>query len=135
MELDASLKIYTNNYTTYQNLKDTYFFYEKLTNVIQDETKNEQEKSGLNYRKTYYEQQAIENATNFFTILLVLYIIVAFVTLITLFRNPDTGKFTLLFALAALIIFPIFSVAISVIFLQIWKFILSFMPKNVYHSL
>jgi hypothetical protein len=100
-----------------------------------DETKNEKEKSGINYRKTYYEQQAIENATNFFTVLLVLYIIVGFVTLITLFRNPDTGKFTLVFALVALIVFPIFSVAISVILIKIWKFILSFMPKNVYHNL
>jgi hypothetical protein len=135
MALDSSLKIYTNNYKTYENLKDTYTFYEKVTYALVEETKNETETAGTNYRKTYYEQQAIENATSFFMVLLVLYIIIGLLTLITLFRNPDSSKLKLFITFIGLVLFPFLSVGISLLLLKIWKFFMSFLPKNVYLNL
>lgn len=135
MSLDASLKIYINNYNTYENLKDTYTFYEKVNNSLVEETRNDVETSGTNYRKTYYEQQAIENATNFFMILSVLYIIIGLLTLITLFRDSDTGKLKILITFISLVLFPFLSVSISLLLLKMWKFIMSFLPKNVYLNL
>lgn len=135
MALDASLTIYTNNYNTYKNLKDTYTFYNEVDQTLAKETKNKVETSGTNYRKSFYEQQAIENATNFFMILLVLYVIIGLVTMIALFRNPDSGKLVIFFTLAALILFPFLSVGVSLLLIKIWKFFSSFFPKNVYFNL
>ncbi len=135
MSSDASLKIYTNNYETYENLKDTYSFYNTLASKLVDQTKNDTEKSGTNYRKTYYEHQAIENATNFFIILLVLYVILGLVTLIALFRNPDSSKLTIFITFAGLVIFPFLSLGISAVLMKIWKTIMGVLPKNVYMSL
>jgi hypothetical protein len=135
MSIDTSLKLYTNNYNTYENLKDTYSFYEKVTKRLEDETKNETETAGTNYRKTYYEQQAIENATNFFMILLILYIIIGLLTLVALFRNPDSSKLKLFITFIGLVLFPYLSVGISLLLLKIWKFLMSFVPKNVYFNL
>lgn len=135
MSIDTSLKLYTNNYNTYENLKDTYSFYEKVTKKLKDETKNETETAGTNYRKTFYEQQAIENATNFFMILLIIYIIIGLLTLVALFRNPDTSKLKLFITFIGLVLFPFLSVGISLLLLKIWKFFMSFIPKNVYFNL
>lgn len=135
MSIDSSLKLYTNNYNTYENLKETYIFYEKVTETLVDETKYDSETAGTNYRKTYYEQQAIENTTSFFMILLVLYIIIGLLTLVALFRNPDTGKLKLFLTFVALVLFPFLSVGISLLLLKIWKFFMSFLPKNVYLNL
>lgn len=133
--MDASLQLYTNNYINYNNLKDSYNIYTDANSIIQSDIKKDKDKTSTNYRKSYYEQQAIETASSFFLVIFVIYVIVAFLTLITLFRNPSSTKVVLVISLIGFILFPFFSTSISLLLIKIWKGFMGILPKNVYHSL
>lgn len=130
----VSIETYTNNYLNFQNLK-TYYF--KLKAQLFDDAKAIKEDindTTTNFRKTYYQQQAIQTVSAFYTGFLIVYGVAAFATIITLLRNSDTSKGKLVIMGALLIILPFITTPISILLLSIWNWFFNLFPKNVYFS-
>lgn len=130
----VSLETYTNNYLNVQNLKTFYF---KLKSQLFDDAKTikqDMNDTSTNFRKTYYQQQAIQTVSAFYTGFLIVYGIAAFATILTLLRNSDTSKAKLVIIGVLLIILPFITTPISILLLIIWNWLLNLFPKNVYFS-
>jgi hypothetical protein len=133
--MNDALEKYTNSYLNFTNIKSSYELLKRSNDSMDEDSTDIDETSAINYRKSYYEQQAIETASYVYIICLAIYGLVAFGAIVTLLRNPNTGKLKLLFAVIAMILYPYFSITISLWIMKIWKKIMDLLPTNVYRNL
>jgi hypothetical protein len=133
--MNDALEKYTNSYLNFTNIKSSYELLKRSNDLMDEDSTDIDETSAINYRKSYYEQQAIETASYVYIICLAIYGLVAFGAIVTLLRNPNTGKLKLLFAVIAMILYPYFSVTISLWIMKIWKKFMDLLPTNVYRNL
>ena len=133
--MNEALEKYTNNYLNFNNIKSSFTSLKLYNDQIENAAAATEDDSAVNYRKTYYEQQAIETASYVYILCLIIYGIAAFVCLITLLRNPEVGKVKLFLAALGMVLFPYFSVTISLWIMKMWKKLMDLLPTNVYRNL
>lgn len=133
--MSLELQEYSNHYLNFNNLKSTYKMIQEINSKLAAKAEVNNDDSAVNYRKTFYEQQAIETASYVYIICLVIYGITAFIYLITLFRDPNSGRISLFLSLVGLILFPYFSITISLWIMKLWKKFMGVLPSNVYRNL
>ena len=119
-----------------QNAKNLYNSMIKKNNNFDITAKNTLYDISTNDRKSYYEDQSIENLRFYHKLFMGLYIIILIVFLVSIFMFPSSSSKGVLFAI--LIIFIIYPFVCNKIFLflfDIYNSILSVLPKNVYKDI
>ena len=127
-------------YDTYSGLLLNYAhvveLYEKLlkeNNALELELKNKTSDILTNDRKTYYEDQSIDNLSFYHKIIMIIYIIFLIGFAVSIFLFPsETSKKTLLVILVFFIIYPFICVRIFKFFYYIKDTVMGVLPKDVY---
>lgn len=128
-----SIDSYNSLLTNFNNVKELNSKYESKNNNFE---RNKHKIIGdvkTNERKSYYENQALNNLYFYFKVIIVLYSIVVISYFICMFTI--TSNMTFIFRgliLLLLIIFPFVSMYISIVGLKIWRRFTQMLPKNIY---
>jgi len=126
---DDLLVIFDHVFELYTNLKN-----ENASLDIQVKSKNSDVLT--NNRKTYYEDQSIDNLDSIHKILLIIYAIFLIGFAIAIFRFPsESSKMSLLCILVFFIIYPFICVRIFKFLYHIKDIIMSVFPKDVYKNI
>ena len=89
-----------------------------------------------NDRKTYYEDQSIDNLGFYYTIIMVVYVICLIVFTVSIFMFPSSSsKGTLFGILLFFIIYPLICVRIFNFLYHIKDTIMGVLPKDVYKDI
>ena len=129
-----------DSYDTYSGLLLNFaHIVELYTKLVKEnafltlEVKNKTSDVLTNYRKTYYEDQSIDNLVFYHKIILFIYIIFVIVFAVSIFVFPSTStRGTLLGTLAFFIIYPFICVRIFKFLYYIKDTIMGVLPKDVY---
>jgi hypothetical protein len=130
------LNDYDNLNANYSNIEELHEKYREENGELFIDLKKTSSDVITNNRKTYYEDQSIETLKNIYYVLLVIYIIGIIVFLLSLFLYPTNrsiGKNIIIFILMAL--YPFVSLYIFQRLYQLYNFLVSLLPKNVYKDL
>ena len=128
------------NYNTYSGLLLNFAhiveLYKKLVKentILSLQLKNKTSDVLTNDRKTYYEDQSIDNLSFYHTIIMVIYIIFLIGFAVSIFVFPSTSsKGSLLGILVFFIIYPFICVKIFTFVYYIKDIIMGTFPKDVY---
>lgn len=128
--------VYKSDFTNSKHAKELYESLvqknKELDNVVKD-TLNDISTSD---RKSYYEDQELDNLRWWHKIYLALYILLLITFIISSFVVPSNMSINKRIGIAAFLGLYIYFVSdIAVGFVKMWQYILSFLPKNVYLSL
>jgi len=129
-----------DSYDTYSGLLLNFaHIVELYTKLVKEnafltlEVKNKTSDVLTNYRKTYYEDQSIDNLVFYHKIILFFYVIFVIVFAVSIFVFPSTStRGTLLGTLAFFIIYPFICVRIFKFLYYIKDTIMGVLPKDVY---
>lgn len=130
------LKTYTSLYVNYQNVKDYYKKLMEENPLLNNELKKKNADIITKDRKSYYEDQGIDNLKFFYNIFFYLYIFLLILFLICIFISPSNysiGKQFLIFVLLILYLF----IGEQIIAFIFWlgKKGMDLLPKNIYKSI
>jgi len=131
------------NYNTYSGLLLNFAhiveLYKKLVKentILSLQLKNKTSDVLTNDRKTYYEDQSIDNLSFYHTIIMVIYIIFLIGFAVSIFVFPSTSsKGSLLGILVFFIIYPFICVRIFTFIYYIKDTIMGTFPKDVYSDI
>ena len=148
------IKTFKTNFSDeVKNAKDSYDTYSGLllnfTHVVELYHKLVKENAALtlkikdtnsdiltNDRKTYYEDQSIDNLIFYHNIIMVIYIICIIVFAVSIFVFPSTSsKGSLLAILVFFIIYPFICIRLFKFIYYIKDLIIGIFPKNVYSTI
>jgi len=131
-----SYNIYKSLLLNFNNIFELY------TNLINENTsldiqvKSKNSDVLTNNRKTYYEDQSIDNLDSIHTIILIIYAIFIIGFTVAIFRFPsESSRTSLLCILVFFIIYPFISVKIFRFLYDIKDIIMSVFPKDVYKNI
>ena len=127
---------YSGLLLNFNHVSDLYIKLVQENAKLELEVKNKFSDVLTNDRKSYYEDQSIENLRFYHKLFMGLYIIILIVFLVSIFMFPSSSSKGVLFAI--LIIFIIYPFVCNKIFLflfDIYNSILSVLPKNVYKDI
>lgn len=135
-ELEQKLNNYDNLNANYQNIAELHKKYNVENDELFADLKYTSSTVITNNRKTYYEDQSIQTLNNIYYILLFVYIIGVIVFTVSIFLYP-TGKpiGQSLMVVVLMILYPFISLYIFKKLYQLYNFIVSLLPKNVYKTL
>ena len=134
-QIDA-LNEYQNNLTNFNNLKDTYTYYNNDSATLIKNIDSNDSNIVTNYRKTYYEQQGISNLDFYYDVLFYIYTFVFFAIIISLFTSQSYFSITTnLIILGVLIIFPYVSTIIFYYIMKIFSEVNDLVPTDIYTKL
>jgi hypothetical protein len=139
------LKTYTGLLLNYTHVVEFYETLKKENIVLNLEVKNTTSDLLTNDRKTYYEDQKIDNLYFYYKLLLFIYLLICgsvmIWTLTGMFRRmgqkgePMSKKIMVpLFILFLFAVYPYFITTIFYHIFKLYELILSILPKNVYHT-
>jgi hypothetical protein len=127
---------YSGLLLNFNHVVELYIKLVKENKVLELEVKDKSEDVLTNDRKTYYEDQSIENLRFYHKLLMFLYIIILIVFIISIFKFPSSlPKAALVAILVGFIIYPFICAKIFIFFIEIYNSILSILPKNVYRTI
>jgi len=135
-ETTTLLSNYQGTYVNLNNIKELLKKYIDENNQIKKEIKNIASDVVTNDRRTYYEDQSIDNLKKYYKWMKYFYFFMVFIYLfvVIFYPNPLSNKtkiiFFVLIILYPFIINPIFKYLFKLFFK-----IMSFFPKDVYHTL
>ncbi len=131
-----ALNEYQNNLTNFNNLKDTYTYYNNDSAALIKKIDSNDSNIVTNYRKTYYEQQGISNLDFYYDVLFYIYTFVFFAIIISLFTSQSYFSTTTnLIILGFLIIFPYVSTIIFYYIMKIFSEVNDLVPTDIYSKL
>ena len=131
-----ALNKYQNNLTNFNNLKDTYTYYNNDNAALIKKIDSNDSNIVTNYRKTYYEQQGISNLSFYYDVLFYIYMFVFFAIIISLFTSQSYFSVsTNLIILFLLIIYPYVSTIIFYYIMELFSQVNDLIPTNVYTNL
>ena len=131
-----ALNKYQNNLTNFNNLKDTYTYYNNDNAALIKKIDSNDSNIVTNYRKTYYEQQGISNLDFYYDVLFYIYTFVFFAIIISLFTSQSYFSITTnLIILGFLIIFPYVSTIIFYYIMKIFSEVNDLVPTDIYSKL
>jgi hypothetical protein len=127
---------YSGLLLNFNHVSDLYIKLVQENTKLELEVKNKFSDVLTNDRKSYYEDQNIDNLRFYHKIFMGLYIIILIVFVVSIFMFPSSLSKGVLFAI--LIIFIIYPFVCNKIFLflfNIYNSILNVLPKNVYKDI
>lgn len=129
----SSYDTYNGLLLNFAHIVELYTKLVKENKILTLEVKNKTSDVLTNDRKTYYEDQTIDNLAFYHNIIMILYIICLIVFAVSIFVFPSTSsKGTLLGILVFFIIYPFICVRIFKFFYYIKDIIMGVFPKDVY---
>lgn len=135
-EVTTLLSNYQGTYVNLNNVIDLLKKYIEENVLLLHEIKNTSSDVITNDRRTYYEDQGLENLKKYYKWMKYIYILMAFIYLIIVYfyPNPMTNKSKIIIFIF-IIIYPFIINPIFRLIFKFFKKILSFLPKDVYHTL
>lgn len=133
-EINTQLNTYNSLYANFINVLDLYEQYKKENRKLYQELKNNTNDILTNDRKTYYENQQIDNLnTIYFYFLWTIYLIIVACYGVFLFIYPNTLLlFAKIISIAVFLVLPFIAPFLIKKILDTIRWIASFLPKNVY---
>jgi hypothetical protein len=135
-EVKSSIQTYGGLLLNFTNIIDLYKKLVKENKILELKVKNMSSDVLTNDRKTYYEDQSINNLYFYYFIMIIIYIIILIVFAVSIFLFPSqTPKKTNIIILILLLIYPFISTPLFLFFGKIYYKIIGVLPSNVYHDL
>ncbi len=135
-EQKIALNKYQNNLNNFDNLKDTYTYYNNDNISLMKKMESNDSTVVTNYRKTYYEQQGISNLDFYYDVLFYIYTFVFFAIIISLFTSQSYFSVTTnLIILFVLIIYPYVSTIIFYYIMKLFSEVNDLVPTDIYTKL
>ena len=132
--IETSIESYSGLYINLQNVYDLYTYYKNNNDELYKSLKNETSDTLTNERKTYYQDQGIDNLKFwYYYVLLTIYVIfvISFAILSFIYPSQINWKYRLVifFGLGVL---PFISTYLLDLLLVLLNYLYSLMPKNVH---
>jgi hypothetical protein len=128
--------VYQTNYMNVQNAKNLYNSMIKKNNNFDITAKNTLYDISTNDRKSYYEDQELNDLRWWYIAYLILYLTLVVIYVIILFVTPSEMTRSKRAGLAVLLgLYVFFADYLAHALITLWSYIMSFLPKNVYLSL
>jgi hypothetical protein len=118
----------------YQRMNDLYDQYSEENDKMERILKKVKDDIVTNDRKTYYEQQHIDSLENRYYWYRIIYIFLILIVIGILLFNYNGSWMKKLLILICFILYPIFIVPIVIYLIKWVKYIIGFLPKNVYRK-
>lgn len=135
-DVKISVGTYDGLLLNFMHIVELYFKLLKENKMLELEVKSKASDTLTNDRKTYYEDQSINNLYFYYFIMIILYVIILIVYAVSIFLYPsDTPRKTNIIILILLIIYPFISTWLFLFYGKIYKKITGVLPSNVYHDL
>lgn len=132
----ASYDTYSGLLLNFSHIVELYTKLVKENKLLTLEVKNKTSDVLTNDRKTYYEDQSIDNLGFYHKILMFFYIIFVIVFAVSIFVFPSTStKGTLIAILVFFLIYPFICVRIFKFLYHIKDTIMGVLPKDVYKDI
>jgi len=133
-EIQLSIDTYSGLYINLQNVYDLFVNYKNENEELYKRLKDETSDTLTNARKTYYEDEGIDNLQFwYYYVLLTFYVIFALSFGILSFIYPSQINWKYRLAIfIGLLVLPFLSTFLLDLFLSILNYIYGFMPKNVH---
>lgn len=130
----SQINTYSSLYMNFQNVEDLYNKYTQQKIELTKELKNNTSDVLTNDRKTFYEEQGIENLKyRYFYILLIIYVFfILWFIIITFLYSSQLNRIFRLFIFICLLALPYISTYLLNLIITLFKFIYSLMPKKNY---
>jgi len=132
-EIQTAIQSYSSLYINFQNVNDLYVTYRNENNELYKDLKDGTSDTLTNERKTYYQDQGIDNLKFwYYYVLLTIYIIIAAGFGVFSFIYPSQMNWKYRFAiLIGLCILPFISTYLLDFLLKLLHYLYELMPKNV----
>ena len=128
--------VYRTNYMNVQNAKNLYNTMVKKNNDFDIMGKNILYDISTNDRKSYYEDQELNDLRWWYIAYLILYLTLVVIYVVILFVTPSEMTRYKRAGLAVLLgLYVFFADYLAHALIALWSYIMSFLPKNVYLSL
>jgi hypothetical protein len=128
--------VYRTNYMNVQNAKNLYNTMVKKNNDFDIMGKNTLYDISTNDRKSYYEDQELNDLRWWYIAYLILYLTLVVIYVVILFVTPSEMTRYKRAGLAVLLgLYVFFADYLAHALIALWSYIMSFLPKNVYLSL
>jgi len=130
----TAIQTYNALFSNYNNVNELYVSYKKENNKLFVKFKENKSNILTNDRKTFYENQKIEelNGYYYYVLLIIYYIIIFCISIFYFIYKPNFNIKNFITIIVLLIIFPFFSTYILTTFFFIFNIIYNYIPKNSY---
>ena len=130
------LNDYQNNLVNFNNLKDTYTYYNTDNAALLANSDSNDSNIVTNYRKTYYEEQGISNLNYYYDVFFYIYMFIFFAIMFSLFISQSYFSVTTnLIIIAILIIYPYVSTIIFSYIMNLFTEVNNLFPTDIYAKL
>ena len=134
--IKSSLGTYEGLLKNYNNVKDYSTSLKKENVVLEKKFKQTGESIVTNDRKTYYEDQGIDQLNFYYSIFFYMYLLIVIIYAVSIFAFPSNGsKMGKFIILLVLIVYPFVSTMLFMGLTKIYNRIKSVLPKNAYRTL
>jgi archaellum biogenesis protein FlaJ (TadC family) len=134
--IKSLLGIYESLLKNYNNVQDYSTSLKKENAILEKKFKETGESIVTNDRKTYYEDQGIDQLNFYYSIFFYMYLLIVIVYAGSIFVFPSNGsKMGKLIILLVLIVYPFISTMLFMGLTKIYNHIKSILPKNAYRTL
>jgi len=135
-KIKTQLKTYNGLLLNFTNVYDLYKKYKVENAMLEKKLKGKTSDTLTNDRKTYYEEQGINNLKFFYIIFLCIYGFIVLVFLLSIFLVKTSVKFSIRIVIfVLLVIYPFVCYWIFHLLYKFFIYIKSYFPKNVYNNL
>jgi hypothetical protein len=135
-KIKTQLKTYNGLLLNFMNVYDLYKKYKVENAMLEKKLKGKTSDTLTNDRKTYYEEQGINNLKFFYIIFLCIYGFIVLVFLLSIFLVKTSLKFSIRIVIfVLLVIYPFVCYWIFHLLYKFFIYIKSYFPKNVYNNL
>jgi len=133
---NTEIDTYNGLYINFANVFDLYTKYKTENIKLEKELKNTTSDILTNDRKTFYEDQGIDNLNFYYSIIKWLYIIVAIGFIISLFMLNSSLKFIQKIVIIIILIsYPFISSKLLGLVISLYYGIIGILPKNLHRTL
>jgi len=131
----SSLKLYNGVSVNYKYVLELYEYYLKDNKKLETIYKNKTADTLTNDRKTYYENQGIDNLQFYYKFVLFIYAIATFFLFGLLYLNKNLTLLKKNIIILCIILYPLCVIPIIKILLRWYYTLIVLLPKNIYNNL
>ena len=132
-KIKTSLETYEGIVKNHDNIYNYSTELKKENVLLEKKFKKTGEGIVTNERKSFYEDQGIEQLNFFYRIFFYMYLLLLIAFIVCMFSVPsNTGKAGQIGVLVFLIIYPFISTKVFLFIMQAYKKFVEFLPKNAY---
>jgi len=131
----SNLQLYKGIAINYKYVLELYEYYLKDNTKLETKYKNKTADTLTNDRKTYYENQGIDNLDFYYKLILFIYTIGSICLFGLLYLNKSLTHLKKIIIILFLILYPIIAMPIIKLLLLCYHKLIILLPKNIYNSL